>query len=263
MGRFVMLSGPSCVGKGPLHNALKRFYPQLEQKLEKLVLFNSRAPRPGEQDGVDYHFRPRQEIEALRLRPSTLLRTGSGQALRSREGYIVMDVRGDLQALDVENLREVLSGEKDAFFEGNPFVSTEAKQSPLLSDVPMLSVFLSPLSKGEILYLQDPARQVSLPDFVTDVMRRKLLRRTQRQKRILSLKDLENIERRASSAYREMQLAWHFDYVIPNHDGEDSENWDAFYYPIGDARKALLAFAAILSGQETEYAEKWERNLPA
>jgi guanylate kinase len=245
MGCFVMLSGPSCVGKGPLHNALKRFYPQLERKLEKLVLFTSRAPRPGEQDGVDYHFRSRREIEAL----------------HGQEGYIVLDVRGDLQALDVENLRAVLSGEKDAFFEGNPFVSTEAKKSPLLSDVPMLSVFLSPLARDEILFLRDPAKRVSLPDFVTDVMRRKLLRRTQKQKSILSLKDLENIERRAKSAYREMQLAWHFDYVIPNHDGEDSENWDAFYYPIGDARKALLAFAAILSGQETEYAEKLERDL--
>jgi guanylate kinase len=35
-----------------------------------------------------------------------------------------------------------------------------------------------------------------LSDFLTDVMRRKLLRRTQRQKGILSLKDLENIELR-------------------------------------------------------------------
>ncbi|HIP95597.1 MAG TPA: hypothetical protein EYH32_00090 [Anaerolineae bacterium] len=254
MGRFVMLSGPSCVGKGPLHNALKRFYPDIERKLEKLVLFNSRAPRPGEQDGVDYHFRSRQEVEAL----------------RGREGYIVMDVRGDLQALDVENLREILDGEKDAFFEGNPFVPMEALKSPLLSDVPKLSVFLSPLSRDEILFLKDPARlrpeaqpegRVSLPDFVTDVMRRKLLRRTQKQKGLLSLRDLENIERRATSAYREIQLACHFDYVIPNHDGEDSENWDAFYYPIGDARKALLAFAAILSGQETEHAEKWEQDL--
>jgi guanylate kinase len=245
MGRFVMLSGPSCVGKGPLHNALKRFYPQLEEKLEKLVLFTSRAPRPGEQDGVDYHFRPRREIEAL----------------HGREGYIVLNVRGDLQALDVENLREMLSGEKDAFFEGNPFVSTQAKKSPLLSDVPMLGVFLSPLSRDEILYLKNSAKQASLPDFVTNVMRRKLLRRTQKQKGLLSLKDLQNIERRAKSAYKEMQLAWHFDYVIPNHDGEDSENWDAFYYPIGDARKALLAFAAILSGEETEYAEKWDQGL--
>ncbi|MDY6876197.1 MAG: hypothetical protein SWK90_08370 [Chloroflexota bacterium] len=243
MGRFVMLSGPSCVGKGPLHNALKRFYPHLEQKLEKLILFNSRAPRPGEQDGVDYHFRPRQEIEHL----------------LGQEGHIVLDVRGDLQALDVGNLHQVLDGEKDAFFEGNPFVPMEALKSPLLSDIPKLSIFLSPFSKDEILFLRDPARRVSLPDLVTDVMRRKLLRRTRKQKTLLSLKDLENIERRASSAYREMQLAHHFDYVIPNHDGEDSENWDAFYYPIGDARKALLAFAAILSGQETRYAEKWER----
>jgi len=245
MGRFVMLSGPSCVGKGPLHNALKRFYPQLEQKLERLVLFTSRAPRPGEQDSVDYHFRSRREIEAL----------------HGQEEYIVLNVRGDLQALDLESLREILSGEKDAFFEGNPFVSTQAKKSPLLSDVPTLSAFLSPLSMDEIRFLKNSAKQVSLPDFVTDVMRRKLLRRTQKQKRLLSLKDLRNIERRASSAYKEMQLAWHFDYVIPNHDGEDSENWDAFYYPIGDARKALLAFAAILSGEETEYAEKWDQGL--
>ena len=48
--------------------------------------------------------------------------------------------------------------------------------------------------------------------------------------------DLEDIEKRASSAYRELQEAWRFDHVIPNHDGEDSDNWEAFYYLIGDAR---------------------------
>lgn len=41
-------------------------------------------------------------------------------------------------------------------------------------------------------------------------------------------------------------MAWHFQNVIPNHDGEDSDNWDAFYYPIGDARKTLLAFVGLL-----------------
>jgi len=40
----------------------------------------------------------------------------------------------------------------------------------------------------------------------------------------------------ASSAYDEVTEAHYFQYVIPNHDGEDSENWDAFYYPLGDAR---------------------------
>jgi guanylate kinase len=247
MGRLVMLSGPSCVGKGPLHKALKRFYPELARKLHKLVLFNSRAPRPGEQDGVDYHFRPRAEIEAL----------------RDREGTIVLDVRGDLQCLDLANLRAVVAGVEDAFFEGNPLVSLAIMTSPLLANVARLSVFLSPLSRQEILYLRDPERRVSLPEFIADVQRRKLLHRTHKQKVNLSLRDLEDIERRAGSAYAEMQLAFHFDHVIPNHDGEGNDNWDAFYYPIGDARRALLAFAAVLNGQDSELVEQWGPGLLA
>jgi len=92
-------------------------------------------------------------------------------------------------------------------------------------------------------------------------MRRKLLRRTRRQKSELSLKDLENIETRAGSAYRELKMACHFDAVLPNHDGEDSENWDAFYYPLGDARQSLLAFVALLRGDSSEWVEKWEPDL--
>jgi hypothetical protein len=49
--------------------------------------------------------------------------------------------------------------------------------------------------------------------------------------------------------------------IIPNHDGEDSENWDAFYYPIGDARKTLCAFAALLSGKVPPLVERWDEFL--
>ena len=96
---------------------------------------------------------------------------------------------------------------------------------------------------------------------VTEIMRRKLLRRTRRQKLEISAKDLEDIERRAASAYRELREAWHFDYVIPNHDGEDSDNWEAFYYPLGDARKALNALAGLLEGKVPAEVEKWEEEL--
>ena len=65
MGRFVMLSGPSCVGKGPLYSVLKKFYPELAGPLQQIVLSNDRDPRPGEHEGVDYYFRPRAEIEEL------------------------------------------------------------------------------------------------------------------------------------------------------------------------------------------------------
>jgi guanylate kinase len=243
-GRLVVLSGPSCVGKSPLDRALARLYPELHRRLQKLVLFNSRDPRPGERDGVDYHFRTRTQIEAM----------------RSEKRYAVLDVRGDLQALDLLELTALLE-RGDAFFEGNPFVGRLLQTHPALAQARRLSVFLAPLSEDEILFLKDPARNLSLPDLVTDVMRRKLLRRTRRQKGELSLKDLENIERRASSAFRELQEAAHFQWVIPNHDGEDSDNWEAFYYPLGDARRALLAFLDLLEGRIPSCAEKWEPGL--
>jgi guanylate kinase len=243
-GRLVILSGPSCVGKSPLDRALARFQPDLHRRLRKVVLVNSREPRPGERDGVDYHFRTRSQVEAL----------------RAQQRFAVLDVRGDLQALDLAELAALLE-RGDAFFEGNPFVGRLLQTHPALAQVWRLSVFLAPLSKDEILFLRDPARSFSLPDLVRDVMRRKLLRRTCRQKGELALSDLENIERRAASAFRELQEAVHFEWVIPNHDGEDSDNWEAFYYPLGDARRALLGFVDLLEGRIPACAEKWEAGL--
>ncbi len=242
-GRLIMLSGPSCVGKGPLCQALKMFFPEMEQNLQKLVLYNSRRPRPGEIEGVDYYFRSREEIQSL------------GEC----EGFIILDVRGDLQGLNLAELRAILQSGRDAFFEGNPFVPQAIWSLPEMAEVPMLKVFLSPLSRHEIIWLTEQG--ASLPDLLTEMMRRKLLRRTKRQKGLLSLQDLVNIDQRASSAPLELQLAWQFDWVIPNHDGEDHENWTSFYYPAGDALKSLLCFAAILSGQEAPAAEQWERHL--
>jgi guanylate kinase len=110
-----------------------------------------------------------------------------------------------------------------------------------------LSIFLSPLSREEIAFLKAPERNVSLQELLTDIMRRKLLRRTRRQKGDLSAKDLENVETRASSAYRELQGAWHFQYVIPN--------------LIGDARKTFDAFVALLKGVVRPGVEKWEEDF--
>jgi guanylate kinase len=91
-GRLIILSGPSCVGKSPLKRALARFYPQMWNRLTKLVLFNSRAPRPGELDGEDYHFRTRAQVEAL----------------KGDRRFAVLDVRGDVQALDIDELKSLL-----------------------------------------------------------------------------------------------------------------------------------------------------------
>ncbi len=232
MTRLVIVSGPSCAGKSPLARALAKHHPDLAARLEAPVLHISRPPRPGERDGVDYRFRTRGEIEALRGEP----------------GWIVLDVRRDVQALPLADVRGVLSRGKDALFEGNPYVAAALLDAQELSGMPRASVFLSPLSAEEIAFLLDRA-PAEAERIVTDVMRRKLLRRTQRQKGILSAGDLEDIEARCGAAWRELGFACRFDHVFPNHDGEDSENWDAFYFPMGDARRCVESLAAILRGE--------------
>jgi guanylate kinase len=243
-GRLVILSGPSCVGKTPLFRSLGKFYPHLHARLHRLVLLNSRSPRPGELDGVDFHFRTRSQIEAL----------------KADNRYAVVKARSDLHALDLHELDSLLR-RGDVIYEGNTHVAEALMTHPALRGFNRISIFISPLSKEEIAYLKAPERNLSLPDLVTDMMRRKLLRRTRRHKGELSAPDLENIETRASSAYRELQSACSFQYVIPNHDGEDSDHWDAFYYLIGDAGKTLDTFAALLEGTVPPLVEKWEADL--
>jgi guanylate kinase len=243
-GRLVILCGPSCVGKTPLTKALSKFHPKLYAGLHRLALYNSRRPRPGEMDGVDYHFRTREQVESL----------------RADSRYAVIEARSDLQAVDVQELESLLAG-SDVLFEGNPYVGRALQTHARLESVRRLSIFVSPLSREEIAYLKAPERNGSLQEFVADVMRQKLLRRTSRHQGILSGADLSEIEKRAGSAYRELQEAWHFDHVIVNHDGEDSDNWNAFYYLIGDARKALENFVALLKGEVAAGVEKWEEGL--
>ncbi|MBU0611340.1 MAG: hypothetical protein KKI08_25905 [Armatimonadetes bacterium] len=246
MPRLLILTGPSCVGKSPLLAALHKFYPELAAQLQPLVLYNDRDPRPGEFDGVTYHFRPRAEIEALRGRP----------------GFLVLPVRRDLQALELAQVQALLDAGRNPFFEGNVYIAEALLQAPELSDIPKTSCFLSPLSLDEVRFLRSEPH-VHLEKLVCDVMRRKLLRRTQTQKGILGEPDLRDIEARCGAAYAELQYAPIFDWVLPNHAGEGSENWDASYYPLGDPRRCLLDLATILQGDEPSpcWAEHWPSDL--
>lgn len=241
---LIVLTGPSCVGKSPLCKALGKMYPGPRKKLSDVVLFNSRAPRPGERDGVDYHFRTREEIDAL----------------RGDQRYVVMEVRGDLLASDVDDVR-ARTRRETMLYEGSPFAARALLDDPRLAELKPLSVFLSPLSREELGFLSDPRRHVDLPRMVAEVMRRKLLRRQTRSNGVLSASELADIERRATSAYGELKLACRFSHVIPNHDGEDSDNWEAFYYPLGDARRAVEAFAALLEGGTHPCVEQWDETV--
>jgi guanylate kinase len=61
-GVLVVLAGTSGAGKGTIGRRLRELFPDLRWS----VSWTTRAPRPGEVGGVDYHFVSREEFERLR-----------------------------------------------------------------------------------------------------------------------------------------------------------------------------------------------------
>jgi guanylate kinase len=59
VARVFVITGPSGVGKGTLIRGLMERLPELELS----VSATTRAPRAGEQDGVEYHFLTREEFD--------------------------------------------------------------------------------------------------------------------------------------------------------------------------------------------------------
>ncbi|EFX06565.1 guanylate kinase [Grosmannia clavigera kw1407] len=60
--RPIVISGPSGVGKGTLYNRLFERHPDA---FCLSVSHTTRKPRPGEKDGVDYHYVTMEEFEKL------------------------------------------------------------------------------------------------------------------------------------------------------------------------------------------------------
>jgi guanylate kinase len=60
VARVFVITGPSGVGKGTLIRGLRERLPELELT----VSATTRQPRPGERDGVDYHFMTPDQFEA-------------------------------------------------------------------------------------------------------------------------------------------------------------------------------------------------------
>ena len=63
MTNLVVLAGPTAVGKGTLVRALRQHNAQVWVS----VSATTREPRPGEIDGVDYHFLSRSEFDRMIL----------------------------------------------------------------------------------------------------------------------------------------------------------------------------------------------------
>jgi guanylate kinase len=106
-GRLFVITGPSGVGKGTLIGRLLERVPALELS----VSATTRPPRPGERDGVDYHFLSDEQFDAL-AREGKLLEhaTYSGRRYgtpRSEVEPRLADGRSVVLEIEVQGARQI------------------------------------------------------------------------------------------------------------------------------------------------------------
>lgn len=242
-GQLIILSGPSCTGKTPLKKAFAHFFPDLYRDLKPLILLNSRKPRPGEKNGVDFLFRDYHQINQL----------------HTDKNYTVINVHNDLQAIDKKELRQLLKN-NNVLYEGNTLVGRSLQTEPDLKDINKKCIFLSPFAARDILNLKQKSSS-TFRNRIENIMQKKIMRRANHLEIKKDKYFIKDTLRRAADAYLELKEAWRFDHIIPNHDGEDSDHWYASVYPKGAAGEALDAFVAILLNKSHSIIEKWDENL--
>lgn len=105
--RVFVITGPSGVGKGSLISLLRHRIPELELSTSA----TTRGPRPGEQDGVDYHFLGDDEF-AGRVEAGEFLEHAAYSG--NRYGTLRSEVEGRVEAghpvvleIEVQGARQV------------------------------------------------------------------------------------------------------------------------------------------------------------
>jgi guanylate kinase len=201
--KFILLSGPSGIGKGPLTKTLFAYMKSIEKKIVKHVLYTDRGKRSGEEDGVTYHF----------------VGKGSLQERKSQD-FMVFGVHEQQQGINFITLRDELANNDlvflEIFHERIPDIITEAYKA--LPDVSVKNVFLIPLSKEDFRKLGCGKNQKQRAIAVQAVMQTKLTNR--------NTETPEKILKRSKSAFKEIKKytgnpKTDRGTVLVNHYGED------------------------------------------
>ncbi|MFM8773461.1 MAG: guanylate kinase [Actinomycetota bacterium] len=122
-GRLMVLSGPSGVGKSSVVDYLRTNHPAIDFS----VSVTTRAPRPGEIDGVHYHFIDRAEFERM---------IAGGELLEWAE------FAGNLYGTPAAPVRESLAAGRPVIVE----IELQGARQVRSSAPDALQVFLSPPS---------------------------------------------------------------------------------------------------------------------
>jgi guanylate kinase len=114
---LTVLAGPTAVGKGTVSTYIRDNYPEVWLS----VSATTRAPRPGEIDGVHYYFKSKEEFESL-IAAGELLEWAvvHGQntygTLKSTVNQAIAEGRPVLLEIDLQGARQVREAVPDAQF---------------------------------------------------------------------------------------------------------------------------------------------------
>lgn len=226
---LLTLSGPSCVGKGPLVAALRRCVPELA--IRQPVVHTSRSPRPGERDGVDFHFRTADELRAY-----------------DPADYFVYPMRNQMRAIDAREMQALLAAGAPVIVELHPARVASFLAHPLVAaataEARVETVLLQPLTMVEVARLCAFSGRDEV-EATADVMRAKQVQRALGMGKLLTADELADIEIRARAAWDEFRDPTGFRHVLVNHDAEGCDHW-RHTPPIGDAGRTLDGILAIL-----------------
>jgi len=224
--QIIILSGPSCVGKGPLLKALRRLYPQLP--FADLTLCTTRQPRfkkdrnAWEVHGVDYFFMPRGWFANL-----------------DPNRFLVASIRSEIQAIDLDLLHDRLADHDRILAEIHPGLAGRLADWVACQDrwtIDLKRICLLPMSLDEIERLSQ-SRGQSPRQVVEEEMLRKLSRRAEDPP--------EKIDERARAAYDEILQSKSYPFRIVNPAGEDDlAAWSDPLAP--EPRRVLDEFVKIL-----------------
>ena len=126
--RILVICGPSGVGKGSLIHKLMKEYPGV---FGFSVSHTTRAPRPGEKDGQDYHFVPRAEMEKL----------------IEENGFVEKaEVHGNFYGTSIRAVEDVQGQGKIPILD----IDVQGVRQVRRSDVEALYIFVAPPSQDEL-----------------------------------------------------------------------------------------------------------------
>jgi len=231
-GKFIILSGPSCVGKGPLVETLILYFKSVGTKFKKHVLYTSRGMRPGEEDGKTYHFwgKGKQDAEAKKNPQCQTFMVPPDQQMINLE-----TLKGELETYDVVLLEISITNVPKILKACDSF------------GIPAKQIFVSPLSEDDFQVIggsfnKKHDREIAL----RAVMLTKLANRGTETK--------GKQKTRFDKAPAEMQAAIHNNAkIVCNHFGEDNKRlWKLLQEFVSEPGSLEIAKTFIEFAKEIE-----------